>query len=36
MSRVRGGDPVATVDLPELAERVGVLAAKVESLRRFL
>jgi len=27
---------LATVDLPELTERISVLASKVEALRRFL
>jgi hypothetical protein len=27
---------LATVDLPELSERVSALASKVEALRRFL
>jgi len=31
-----GGHAVAAIDLAELAERIGALSAKVETLRRFL
>jgi len=29
-------EAVSTVDLPEVADRIGALALKVEALRRFL
>jgi hypothetical protein len=35
-ARAKEAFALATVDLPELTERISALASKVEALRRFL